>query len=214
MVFGIDDILEGFAISDVLYFIGEAVFGAEAITAGTGAVSSFFEQLLGEEGIQAIQDLVLMAKGERLPENVESISELGEIEFKKIDDIFIWEETPEIQKVVPKNVFNQKVAIIADQLKRNGISILNKDGFNFLKAIVRKTLQLGSEGVKQSLNPKILVPAVLGGLGANKLFFSMRDKAKKILNKEPSLLDSLIELEKKEKDKEEMDGFEEEIIGS
>lgn len=224
MVFGIDDILEGVAIGDILYFIGEALFGAEAITAGTTAVSGFFEQLLGEEGIQAIQDLVLMAKGQSLPGNVEAIGELGELELKKIDDIFIWEELPEVQKVVPKNVFNQRVAIIANQLKRNGINILNKDGFNFLKSIVRKTIQLGSEGVKQSLNPKILVPALLGGIGANKLFLSMKNKAEQF-NKKKSNLDILRELRKKEsrqvlsdslrlEEESKLDDFQEEIIGS
>lgn len=213
MVFGIDDILEGVAIGDILYFIGEAIFGAEAVTAGTTAISGFFEQLLGEEGIQAVQDLILMAKGESVAGNIEAVSELGELELKKIDDIFIWEDIPEIQKVVPKSVFNQRVAVIANQLKRNGISILNKDGFNFLKTIVRKTLQLGSEGVKQSLNPKILVPALLGGIGANKLFLSMKNKAEQF-NKKKSNLDILRELRKKEDERSKLDDFQEEIIGS
>lgn len=189
MVFLIDDILEGFAIGDILYFIGEAIFGAEAITAGTTAISGFFENLLGEEGIQALQDLILMAKGESVTNSIEAINELEGVELERLEQIFIWEDLPEIQKVVPKNLFNQRVRVVANQLKKNGISILNKDGFNFLKSIVKKTLQIGSQGVKQSLNPKILFPALIGGIGANKLFLSMKNKAEQFNKNKYNLKD-------------------------
>lgn len=211
MVFGFDDVLEGFAIGDILYFIGEAIFGGEAISAGVESVSNFFFKLLDKEGIIAIQEIIDLVNGKSVPYG-KIIDDYGGLIIKKIDTISTWENTPELNKIfISKEALNSRLVIIANQLMKNGVNILNKNGFNFFKSLIKNTIQIAIKGVKKSVNPEIIIPASLGVLGANKIYFSMKNKTKK----EKSKLDILKELTEKEKEDDNEDfNDDEEIIGS
>ena len=215
MDFGIGEL----AIGEILYFIGESIFGAEALASSTTAVTTLFENLLGEPGIQAMQNIVDIVTGQSLPTNIASIDEFGGMTLKKeIEDIFIWENLPELNQVVDKPTFMNNVQVIASQMMKNGIDITQKEGKAFLLKTIRKTIELASSGVKTSIDPKILIPSVLGSGVATKYFMDAQKKAQNIFKSDhQSRLERIkkeLEDEKKEED-EELAGIagDSEIIG-
>jgi len=215
MDFGIGEL----AIGEILYFIGESIFGAEALASSTTAVTTLFENLLGEPGIQAMQNIVDIVSGQSLPSNIASIDEFGGMTLKKeLDDIFIWENVPELNQVVDKATFMDNVQVVAYQMTKNGIDIAQKDGKELLLKTIRKTIELASSGVKTSLDPKILVPSIIGGGLGTKFFINAQKKAKNIFKSDhQSRLERIkkeLEDDKREED-QELAGIAEdaEIIG-
>jgi hypothetical protein len=177
MDFGLGEL----AIGEILYFIGESIFGAEALASSTTAVTTFFENLLGEPGIQAMQNIVDIITGQSIPETVGSMEEFGGFQLKKeIDDIFIWENVPELNQVVDKATFMDNVQVVAHQMMKNGIDVTQKEGKAFLLKTIKKTIELASSGVKTSIDPKILVPSIIGGGLGTKFFINAQKKAQNI----------------------------------
>ena len=204
MVFLFDDLLEGATISEILFFIGSSILGDAAAVTSAETITAFISDLLGTEGTQAITDIIAMIKGETLPINVIEIDELGGTVLKSVQDegIFLWEEEPELAEKVTQNEFLNKFTILGNQLAKNGVNMASKNGIDLLKQIVKTTIQLTTKGVKTALDPKIVVPSLIGGIGANKLFQKFGVIASKENKRRIDMLRDIVKKVQKEKQEE------------
>ncbi len=183
MVFGIDDVLEGFAISDIIYFIGSAIFGEVAVSSSIEGTTLVIQDLLGETGLEAILDL---AKNE----TTGLLANEVDVPLFEQVGVSLWDEEALTETGnLTKNGFIDRVKTIAQQLTNKGVNIASSDGKELLTTIVNKAIDIGKSGVKEAMKPKYIIPAVLGsggvagaaGIGgAIKLF---KKKTKKVIKK-------------------------------
>lgn len=173
MVFGIDDLIEGATLSEVIFFIATSIFGEAALATAGETATTFLMNLLGEDGIIAISEII---NGQAVTRS--AVIEL-EPEFEKLG-LSIWEdENIAFQPIggTTKEGFIQRVATIAKNMAKNGVSFATKEGRDLLNNVVKSSLDLARKGVKTALDPKILAPSVIAALGANKIYDSFRKTA-------------------------------------
>jgi len=174
MVFGIDDIIEGFTLADVALFLSSLLFPAAESSVVEGS-SVVITNLLGEDGLTAVVDL---AKNEAI---TEISPEIG-LEFEK-DGARLWLEEGEtfIGKNISREGFIDRVKLIGSKLKNAGIDVNSLSGKNLLNNIVKKSLELGKKGISKVSNPKLILSSVIGGLGGGSLIKAFEKRAKKDL---------------------------------
>jgi hypothetical protein len=159
MVFGLDDILEGVVISDILYFIGSALFSETAVASSVEGTSLVVQDLLGDTGLEAVIDL---AKNETTGLLANEIN----VPLFQQEGVSLWEEEGLTQSGnLTKNGFIDRVKTIAKGLSDKGVNIGSTEGRDVLRKIVKKAIELGKSGVKEALKPKYIIPAVLGSGG-------------------------------------------------
>lgn len=159
MPFGIDDVLEGVAISDIIYFIGSALFSEAAAASSVEGTSLVVQDLLGNTGLEAVIDL---AKNETTGLLANEI----DVPLFTQEGVTLWEEEGISQSGnLTKNGFIDRVKAIAKGLTDKGVNIGSTEGRETLRKIVKKAIELGKSGVKESLKPKYIIPAVLGSGG-------------------------------------------------
>jgi hypothetical protein len=148
MVFGLDDILEGVVISDILYFIGSALFSETAVASSVEGTSLVVQDLLGDTGLEAVIDL---AKNETTGLLANEIN----VPLFQQEGVSLWEEEGLTQSGnLTKNGFIDRVKTIAKGLSDKGVNIGSTEGRDVLRKIVKKALK-----------PKYIIPAVLGSGG-------------------------------------------------
>lgn len=173
MVFGIDDLIEGATFSEIIFFLATSIFGEASVIAAGDTATTFLMNLLGEDGVIAISEII---NGQAVTKS--AVIEI-EPEFEKLG-LSLWEdENIAFQPIggTTKEGFIQRVATIAKNMAKNGVSFATKEGRDLLNNVVKSSLDLARKGVKTALDPKILAPSVIAALGANKIYDSFRKTA-------------------------------------
>ena len=172
MVFGFDDVIEGITAAEVLGFLSTAIFGASegaTTTIGEGG-TLVIQDLLGDEGLEATIDLI---KGEVSAPMNHNITD-SQIE-ETLEEV--WNNIGKIDNSgITKEGLINRSSVIAEKLINKGIDVKSDKGNELLNTIINKALNLGKEGIRKTLDPKIIAGSTLLGTSGRKLMRGLRHK--------------------------------------